>query len=68
VFLGHFAEFEKLFLGAPLGTFGAFLVKLAEVIQIVDVIANALRVRAFTARWQPDVTDADSFQLGELLG
>jgi hypothetical protein len=68
VFLGHFAEFEQLVFGTPLSTFGAFLVKLAEIVQIVDVVANALGVRAFTARRQPDIADADSFQLGELLG
>ena len=43
VLFGSFGQFEELFLGSILCTNPGFLVKLAEVIDVVNVIADTLR-------------------------
>jgi len=68
VLLGRFCEFEELFFGAPFGAFGTFLVEFTEVVEVVNVVTNALGVSSFATRRQPDVVDANGFELGDLLG
>lgn len=47
MFLGSFHSSEEFFLGSIFRANTAFLVKLAEVIQIVDVVANTLDTEVY---------------------
>jgi hypothetical protein len=48
---------HQLLLGSPLGRHGALLVELAQVIEVVDIVAVAAGARRFAARWDPHVVD-----------
>ena len=59
-------QLEQLVLGPPLGRLGALLVKLANVVEIVDVVAIGLFARtAFAGGRDPDAVDADCFEARE---
>jgi hypothetical protein len=53
-------QLDEIFLGAPPGGACALLIELAQVIQVIDVEANALGVGGFAAWGKPDVVDANS--------
>ena len=40
--LGLFGQRQQLFLGAPFRGCGSFLIKLSQIVQVVDVVAVAL--------------------------
>jgi hypothetical protein len=63
-----FAQLHEVLLGPPFCSSGAFLIKLAKVIQVVDVETNALGVGRFAARRKPDVVDANLLEFGQLRG
>ena len=44
------------------------MVEFAEIVEVVNVIANALGISGFAARWKPYVADADGLELRDLLG
>ncbi len=47
--LGCVGELEELLLGAPFGGDGALLVELAQIVQIIDVVAITFRARGLAS-------------------
>lgn len=45
-----FGEFKQFIFSAPFRSLGTFLVELAQIVQVIDVITNALGVGSFAAR------------------
>ena len=55
---------QQLLLGAPFGGDGPLSVELAEVVEVVDVVAVAGRRGGFASGRHPDVVDAGGFEGG----
>lgn len=63
--LRRLTQLGEVLTGAPFSCSGTFLLELAEVVQVIDVVAVARAGAAFTAGWEPDVVDADAVEIGE---
>ena len=65
--ISYFKQTSQIFFGPPFRSSTALLLELAQVIKIVDIVAVASVRAGFTTRWEPDIVNADPFQIWESL-
>lgn len=61
--LRRFQQIDEFLFCPPFGCSAAFLFELAQVVEVVDIITVARAGASFTARGDPDVVDANPFEI-----
>ena len=65
--ISYFKQTSKILFAPPFGCSTAFLLELTQIVKIVDIVAVASIRAALTTRWEPDIVDADPFEIWESL-
>ena len=66
-FVGLLYHCHELFLCTPFCCLSSLLIELAQVIQIIDIVAVARGRGSFASGRDPDVVDTGSFELGDVV-
>ena len=65
--IGYFKQTSQVLSGPPFSCSPALLLELAQVVKIVDIVAVASARAAFASWREPDIVDADPFEIWKSL-